>query len=392
MGSFKEWRGFDIEKRCTKLRRAFELQPVEKPEDFPLVINTPCYFGFGNKPMPRDYWDNPASMVEYQEKGFEKHLSSVDDDTVPYFMPWFGTGVIASAFGCRIKDATGFGDDPGVISTCIDSPGDIARIKIPDPYKAGLMPKVLKFIDYAREHSDLPVGLTDMNSPLCTAAQLCGYDKLFVWMYEEPEAVHELMNIITETFINWVKTQKRHIGEPLDSSNGLQGVWSPKGVGVWVSDDDLVSVSPGLYEEFVVPYYSRIFETFGGGSVHFCGRGLHQTDNLLKIKNIRVVNNSPMGDFETFSKFVSGVGGKVAIQIQDAAPIDVENYYPGLFAGIGDLRGMMLATFVEDTIGLTNDGGTTAVEWEPLDTANRIVKTIRECVRKKLQGEENEGI
>ena len=36
---------------------------------------------------------------------------------------------------------------------------------MPDPYKDGLMPTVLKFIDYAVAHSDLP-GLTDMNSVL----------------------------------------------------------------------------------------------------------------------------------------------------------------------------------------------------------------------------------
>ncbi len=36
----------------------------------------------------------------------------------------------------------------------------------------------------------------------------------------------------------WTKTQKKPSGEPLDSSNGLQGVYGPKGVGVWMSDDD----------------------------------------------------------------------------------------------------------------------------------------------------------
>ncbi|MGI6668000.1 MAG: uroporphyrinogen decarboxylase family protein [Acetivibrionales bacterium] len=387
MNSFKEWRGFDIAKRCERIKKAFNLEEVKSPEDVPIIINTPCYFGFGNNPMPPDYWTNPASMVRYQEEGFQKHLENVDDDTVPYFMPWFGTGVIASAFGCKVKEASGFGDDPGIISTCIESPKDIAKLKIPDPYKDGLMPRVLEFIDYARLNSDLPVGLTDMNSPLCTAAQMCGYDNLFIWMFDEPEAIHELLDIITETFIMWVKVQKEHIGEPLDSSNGLQGVWSPKGVGVWVSDDDLVSIGPDLYEKFIVPRYSEIFETFGGGSVHFCGRGVHQIDNLLKIRNIRVINNSPMGDFESFYKLVKGAGGKVTIQIQDGAPVNIESYYPMLFDKIDDFRGIMMATFVEDRIALDENGGMAEVSWNTFDAANRIVRTVRECVRKKLNGE-----
>jgi Uroporphyrinogen decarboxylase (URO-D) len=381
------WRGFDIGKRMEKIERAFRLEKVTKPEDVPLIINTPCYFGFGNHPMPHDYWTNPKSMVEYQENGFEKHLNLVDDDVVPYFMPWFGTGVTASAFGCKIKNATGFGDDPGVSNTCINTVREIAKLKIPDPYKDGLMPTVLNFIDYARRYSDLPIGLTDMNSPLCTAAQMVGYDNLFVWMYEEPEAVHELFAIIEETMIKWVKIQKEHAGEPQDSSSGLQGLWSPKGVGIWFSDDDLVSINPGLYEQFVVPVHSRIFQEFGGGTVHFCGKGLHQIDNLLATRNIKAVNNSPMGDFETFGKLVAGLSGKLSVIIQDASPIDIENYYPRLFDKIENFTGIILATFAEDTLGLTNEGTTIEVDWNPMDTANRIVKTIRECVRKKLVGE-----
>ena len=384
----RNWRGYNIAERCEKIERAFRLEKVTRPEDIPLVINTPCYFGFGNHSMPPDYWTNPASMVKYQEEGFEKHLAAVDgDDTVPYFMPWFGTGVTASAFGCRIKDATGFGDDPVVISTCIETVSDISKLKMPNPYKDGWMPRVLDFIDYARQHSDLPVGLTDMNSPLCTAAQMCGYDKLFVWMYEEPDAIHELMDKITEAFIIWVKVQKEHAGEPLDSSSGLQGFWSPKGAGVWMSDDDLVSLSPQLYEEFVVPSYSKICEVFGGGIVHFCGNGLHQTQNLLKIRNLKAINNSPMGRFDVFGRLVKDLGGKIAILIQDAAPIEPEKYYPRLFEEIGDFRGIMLATFVEDTIGTAMDGSTRPAEWDTFDTANRIVRSVRECVRKKLAGE-----
>lgn len=387
MSEIREWRGFDIAKRCAKIERAFKLEKVTKPEDVPLIINTPCYFGFGNNPMPVDYWTNPASMVRYQEKGFEKHLALVDDDTVPYFMPWFGTGVIASSFGCKIKEASGFGDDPGVISTCINSVEDIAKLKLPNAESDGLMPIVLKFIDYARDNSDLPIGLTDMNSPLCTAAQMVGYENLFIWMYEEPEAIHELFDKITETFIKWVKVQKEHSGEPIDSSNGLQGLWSPKGVGVWVSDDDLVSLSPELYKKFVVPSNSEIFEAFGGGTVHFCGRGIHQIDNLLNTRNIKAVNNSPMGDFETFGKLTRGLGGRMSIIIQDAAPIDVENYYPKLFSKVEDLRGIILATFVEDTIGLTNEGGSRVVDWDPIDTSNRIVRTIRSYIHKRLENE-----
>jgi hypothetical protein len=384
MGYLKEWRGFDIASRQRKIANAFQHQKLTRPEDFPLIINTPCYFGFGNDPMPEGYWERPEVMVKYQEDGFLRHLQNVDDDTVPYFMPWFGPGVIASAFGCKVKPATGKGDDPGICSTCVSEPADIARLKMPDPARDGDMPRVLRFIEYAVRHSDLPVGLTDMNSPLCTAAQICGYENLFMWMYDEPEAVHELMEKITECFIRWTITQKEIIGEPLSQSNGLQGLWSPNGVGVWMSDDDLVSVGAEQYAEFVVPYYERILKTFTGGTVHYCGIGTHQLENLYNMKHMRAVNNSPMGHFDHFRKLADRMRGKHTVIIQDGAPLNHETYYDRLLADLPAVEGMILATFVEDGLALGDDGQTMLMHRDALEVANGVARSVRKAVGKVL--------
>jgi len=379
------WRNFDLSKRVHNIEKAFNKEKISAPEEFCIIANTPCYFGFGNNKRPKAYWEDPALMVKFQEDAFVSHLSQVDDDTMPYFMPWFGTGVLASAFGCTVREATGDGDDPAVHGYCIHSVADIARLKMPDPYRDGQMPKVLKFIDYARSHSDLPIGLTDMNSPLSTMMQLCG-ENAYYWMYDEPQAIHDLMEMITESFIRWVKVQKQHTGHDLDETGGLQGVTSPKGVGVWVSDDDLVTMTPALYEEFVVPYYSRLFTEFGGGHLHYCGNGNHQTPNILKIKGVRAINNSPMGKADVFAELVKTAGcGKLTIEIQDGAPVDIEGYYPLLFEGLDDIRGLMLATFIEDNLGMDNAGNTVIVRRDAIADAKRLVKTVRECVGRKLR-------
>jgi hypothetical protein len=367
-----------------KIRAAFEMRAPDSPEDFPIIVNTPCYFAFGDSRKPVDYFSNPGTMVAYQERGFEQHLERVRDDTVPYFMPWYGTGVLASAFGGTVHWPESPGADPAVVDPCVNSPGDVAGIKQPDPDRDGLMPRVLATIDYAREHSDLPIGLTDMNSPLSTAAIMCGYDKLFYWMYDEPALVEDLLDIVCEAFVAWTKCQKEHIGEPLSRSNGLQGVWSPEGVGVWVSDDDLVSIGADLYKRYVVPAYSKVFQEFEGGSVHFCGNGAHQASNILRISAAKVVNNSPMGDFDSFEALYKAVHGSCLIQIQDCTPVDIENYYASLFERIADLRGVMLASFTMPDLGMNADGGYDSVTWDIFDTANRVVDSVRSCVAKKL--------
>ena len=325
-------------------------------------------------------------MYAYQADGYEDHLKRIHDDYVPYFMPWFGTGVLASGFGAKIGMPEDGGEDPAVMEPCLKSIADAARLKPPDPNQAGWMPRVLETIDYAVNNGDLPVGLTDMQGPLDTVGLLCGHTRLFEWMYDEPNMVHEIFDLVTEAFIQWVKVQKEHIGEPLNSSNGLQGLYSP-GVGVWESDDDMVMISGEMYHEFVVPYVSRIFEAFDGGSVHFCGRGVQHIDNLLSIPKIKVVNTSPMGNFEAFASLKKGLGNRVVIQIQDGAPLEIETYYAQLFEALDDPNGLILATFIFDTVAMNNAGGYVPVSRDLTDTANRIVDAIREALRRKLIGE-----
>lgn len=48
--------------------------------------------------------------------------------------------------------------------------------------------------------------------------------------------------------------------------------WVPDDVGVTCSVDSLVMVSPDFYENFYKPYIVRIGETFGGVTVHSCGK------------------------------------------------------------------------------------------------------------------------
>lgn len=380
------WRDFDLTRRLEKIDRTFALADVTSADDVPILANTPCYFAFSTFDKPADYFTNPGSMIEYQERGFQRHLAEINDDVVPYFMPWYGTGVLASGFGCEVAIAPGPGNDPSVIGPCVTSIADARRLRMPDPERDGWMPRVLAAIDHARAHSDLPVGLTDMQGPLDTLGQMCGQVQLFTWMYDEPGLVHDLLDLVTDAFIEWVRVQKEHIGEPLDTSNGLQGVGA-SAVGCWESDDDMTMLSPEMYGEFVAPRVARVFDAFGGGSVHFCGKGYQHLDAILVHRSVRVVNNSPMGKFADLGAFRRRLGSAVSLQIQDIAPVDVEGYYRRLFAALDDLRGVMIAPFVVDGIGMDSDGGYVVRENDPFETARHLVAVVRECISLKLAGQ-----
>ena len=383
MYKIKEWRGFDLTHRYAKFEKALARERVSDAAELPIVAYCPSYFCSGTN-RPPSYFTDPEVMLRIQADGAQRHLELVDDDFIPYFMPWFGTGVLASAFGCGYRYPTGPNADPAVTSCAVTRVEDIAKLKVPDPEKDAEMSRVLRCIDYVVKSGEMPVGLSDMNSPLSTAAQICGYDRFFMWLYDEPDAIHELMEKTCEAFVRWTKIQKEHIGEPLDGSNGLQGLWAPKGLGVWLSDDDLVSISADHYEEFVAPHYSRFFKEFGGASIHFCGKAPHQIKGLAQVENCVEINNSPMGGFDEFAQILDAFQGKKLIGIQDTAPEDPEAYYAELFSRMHSLDGLAMILWVSRYHALNLQGGTINLERDEFETANRVVRAIRSEAKKVL--------
>ena len=84
------------------LRSAFRFEN----ETAPYLIYDAGYWLFGDvqEHVPLDYCDeDPTSMIRYQEDGIKQHVQHYDDAYIPFLMPWYGTGVLASGFGVNIK-------------------------------------------------------------------------------------------------------------------------------------------------------------------------------------------------------------------------------------------------------------------------------------------------
>lgn len=323
-------------------------------EEIPFIISDVNYWLDGANPnnIPKDYFTNPASMASYQIRKIENHLQQYDDDYIPLLFPWFGTGVVPSALGCRVIFHE-YGD-PSVEGAVLNKPEDIKKLSIPDPYKDGLMPRVLKTIDYMRAHSDLSISFTDPQGPLNIALNICGIENLFIWMYEAPNYIHEIMEFCTEVFIQWVKVQKKHAGEKLNSGSFPHGIVLPEGYGgIWIADDDCTIISSELYKEFVVPYNSKIFKEFGGGTIHFCGTAEHQLENFLLMDGCTGVNNFCMGNFNQIYKMQEMYRDKLALMVCDFSPINISEYYYELFKKLSK-KGTILASFLSQQYALDN--------------------------------------
>ena len=365
-----------LEKAKTKTADLFSFRKVKEP---PYIVNSALYWVFGLDPetFPDDYFDNPAVMTDFQERTYYDQVKEIDDDFVPYLMPWFGTVVAASAFGCEI--GWNAKQDPATNPRYypVKTPEDIKNLEIPDPEKAGIMPRVLDFLRYMKANSFLPVGITDFQGPLTTANQLMGYDKLIYLMYDYPAAMHELMDKVTEGLICWVKKQKEVIGEPLHYCIGDQQVYLGEHAGIWFSDDDAVLMSPDIYREFVVPYNSRILKEFGGGCIHYCGNATHHADNFLATEGLVALNTYNLYNIPAVKRLQDALKDKIALFVCDYTPLAYQEYFTELFSTL-DYRGMLVCSQYSPVVGLLHGG--------KYDAVRRDLKSGRKAVYDFIKG------
>ena len=320
--------------------------------ELPVLIVDVNYWVSGETPelIPEAYFADPATMLDYQLHKIEHHLVTFQDDYIPMLMPWYGTVVVPSAIGSRVLFQCGM--DPVVEGMVIKHPQQIRTLQPPDPLKDGLMPRVLETIRYFREHSAVPVMFTDAQGPLNIALTLCGVENLFVWMYEHPGLVHELMDFCTEVLIGWIRIQKQYAGQSACCGAFPHAIWLPEGFGgVCISDDDCGLMSPKMYREFVLPYNSRVFRAFGGGTLHFCGSAEHQLENFLATDGLTGINNFCMGNFRQIRRMQDLFADRLVVMVCDFTPLDIQGYFAELLAELGT-KSAILATYPAPELAL----------------------------------------
>ena len=337
-----------------KTADVFAFREMKAP---PFIVNSALYwvFGLDTETLPASYFDDPAAMTNFQEQTYYDQVKAIDDDFVPYLMPWFGTIVTASAFGCKVEYFPKADPAANPRHYPVQTADDVRRLEPINPEQDGLMPKVLEFLRHMKANSFLPVGITDFQGPLTTANQLMGYDKLIYLMFDHPELMHRLMEIVTESLIRWVKKQKEVIGEPLNWCISDQQVYTGANAGVWFSDDDAVLMSPDTYREFVVPYNSRILTEFGGGCIHYCGNATHHADSFLATQGLKALNIYNLYNIPSVAKLQDKLDDRVVLFVCDFTPVDYEAYFDEMLATLRR-RGVVICSQYSPVVGLLKGG------------------------------------
>ncbi len=137
--------------------------------------------------------------------------------------------------------------------------GKIDKLQIPDPHKDGRIPYILEACKQLKKAiTNAPVGGV-LVGPWSIAISLRDMKELIFDTFDDPQYVHDLMKITTET--------ARVCGDAMLET------------GVSLSFTDAAAscdiISPGIYKEFIKPYHIELFKHFknrkAGVTLHICG-------------------------------------------------------------------------------------------------------------------------
>lgn len=186
----------------------------------------------------------------------------------PGLFPDYGVIIEAVSLGCEFKWLE---DDAPFAMPCLHSAEDIKKLRPADPDKDGLMPVVLNEYKYMWKNADKRLideygyldGVAVAMGPAETAGLLRGYDGLFYDMFDNPELVHKMLEIVTESIMIWIRAQEKVNG---------------KLKRLFIVDHLSTQLSPKHYEEFFHPYLKQIFTEFKDVEIrlwHNEGRSAH---------------------------------------------------------------------------------------------------------------------
>lgn len=209
--------------------------------------------------------------------------------------PNYGVGILPTIFGA---DLFLMAREQNTLPTTYPLPGGIDTIQktleagIPD-LRTGYGKRCLEmgkyyvelFAPYPKIAKYVHIYHPDLQGPMDVCELLWGSD-LFADLIEESGLVQALLDLITRTYAQMMGEWNRIVAPANYSSH-----WGMLHKGrIFLRDDSAMNLSPEMFETFIKPYDQRLLREFGGGAIHFCGKGDHFIQKLGEMEGVYAVN------------------------------------------------------------------------------------------------------
>jgi hypothetical protein len=228
------------------------------------------------------YNDDAAELAWHEE--YHRLRAGIVDFYLPNIKPNMGISNLAAAFGCPLKTVDDADPWVGHLVSNQDR-GAARRIRKPQLEGNPIYARMIKRLAFLQAKSPLPLRLVNVASPMVTASMIWNYTDLMVALLRYPGEVHALLEVITEATIDYVRLQLGHIKHLY--TMGHEGEVLPREIGLRISDDTAVLLSPALYREFAGRYNAKLAEVFGGVVVHSCGDCSRVLSAMMETPGLR---------------------------------------------------------------------------------------------------------
>jgi len=244
-----------------------------------------------DRPQP-----HPARKTERIEWAWRDYLRQcdrlrrIDDDSLAFLSPYTGTEIFAAAFGCPVRRPE---DNMPYARPLIRSAAEVSRLRVP-AIDAPPLGDLFDIADELRRRAgpDALMKLPDIQSPAGIAALIWEKERFFLGLIDAPEAVKELADKVEQLLTAFVDEWFRRYGTECVAH--FPDYYVDRGL--TLSEDEIGSVSRGMFEEFFLPHLVRLSQRYGSLGIHCCAWARHHWESLKKVPNLRMLNLAPRGN------------------------------------------------------------------------------------------------
>ncbi|HEX9015959.1 MAG TPA: hypothetical protein VF960_08190 [Chloroflexota bacterium] len=127
------------------------------------------------------------------------------------------------------------------------------------------------------------VAQTLMRGPIDMVRAVLGDEEMCLAIYDDPDALRQLLSITTDVFIEVAKAQQAIVPRFHGGYASYYGIWAP-GTVVRTQCDMSSVLSASTYAELVIPFEERICRQFDHSMIHLHSGYLHTVDALLEAE------------------------------------------------------------------------------------------------------------
>lgn len=199
--------------------------------------------------------------------GVEVYLMDEDLDTLPTSRPLNDRAAIRRLVSAGVPDLrTGYGE------RVLEMGQRYAAI-------AREYPKIGKYVRIFHP---------DLQGPMDICEVVWG-STMFYAVRDEPVLVHDLLALACETYTCFLREWGKIVPFAPDGNTHWGFYHSGK---IMLRDDSAMNFSGRMFEEFIGPYDQRLLDEFGGGAIHFCGKGDHYIAAMSQLRGLHAVQLS----------------------------------------------------------------------------------------------------